>query len=155
MTLNELDDLNLPLDLSSAYALIRRGRFWQQLIRRDEEESIADIVPIDFEHLAQKKADFIGDRSLTDVLQEMNWAESELDLHLHLPDALQRFASARFSPGLEEDFLSASGSHDQIMYSLLRARDQGLIQELWIRLEEGETSFVMSLRSMEKVLKQA
>ena len=73
MTLNELDDLNLPLDMSSAYALIRRGRFWQQLIRRDEEESIADIVPIDFEHLAQKKADFIGDRSLTDVLQEMNW----------------------------------------------------------------------------------
>ena len=72
----------------------------------------------------------------------MNWAESDLDLHLHLPDALQRFASARFSPGLEEDFLSAKGRHDQIMYSLVRARDQGLIQELWIRLEEGETSFV-------------
>ena len=147
-----MDDLNLPLDMSSAYALIRRGRFWQQLIRRDEE-SIADIVPIDFEHLAQKKADFIGDRSLTDVLQEMNWAESDLDLHLHLPDALQRFASARFSPGLEEDFLSAGGSHDQIMYSLLRARDQGLIKSFGFDLRRARLVLSMLLRSMEKVLK--
>ena len=30
---------------------------------------------------------------------------------------------------------------DQVIYSLLRVRDAGLARELWIRLEEGETTF--------------
>ena len=33
------------------------------------------------------------------------------------------------------------GGHDEIVYSLLRVRDAALAQELWIRLEEGETTF--------------
>ena len=37
--------------------------------------------------------------------------------------------------------MSADGGHDQVIYSLLRVRDPGLAQELWIRLEEGESSF--------------
>ena len=43
--------------------------------------------------------------------------------------------------GLEEQFLASRGAHDQIIYSLLRARDPALVRELWIRIEEGETTF--------------
>ena len=53
---------------------------------------------------------------------------------------IKRFASARFSPGLEEIFI-AGGAMTRLCIHF-QARDQGLIQELWIRLEEGETSFV-------------
>ena len=136
-------DTTLPLDQSSAYELIRRADLWSSLLRRQEEESIARIVPYDSELIAQKKQDFIGERSLVDVLEELHWNEEDLDLHLHLPDALTKFATSRFGPGLEEEFLSANGGHDQITYSLLRVRDQGLAQELWIRLEEGEATFVV------------
>ena len=136
-----LDDADLPLDQLSAYGLVRRSDLWSRLIRRDEEESIARVVPVDFEWLANQKEDFIGDRSLTEVLNDMHWQESDLDLHLHLPEALKRFALSRFGPGLEEEFLSAKGGHDQIMYSLIRCSDLGLVQELWIRLEESEANF--------------
>ena len=74
-------------------------------------------------------------------MHEKHWDEADLDLHLHLPEALKRFALSRFGPGLEEEFLSVKGGHDQIMYSLLRSRDLGLVQELWIRLEENESNF--------------
>ena len=32
-------------------------------------------------------------------------------------------------------------ARDEVIYSLLRVRDAGLARELWIRLEEGETTF--------------
>ena len=142
MTNTSRDDSNLPLDNLSAYALVRRADLWSRLLRRDEEESIARLVPVDLQWLSNEKQGFIGERSLVDVLLERHWDESDLDLHLHLPEALKRFALARFGPGLEEEFLSAKGRHDQIMYSLVRTRDLGLVQELWIRLEEGEASFL-------------
>ena len=42
---------------------------------------------------------------------------------------------------IEEAFLSAQGGLDQIIYSLIRVKDNGLARELWIRLEEGEDTF--------------
>ena len=54
---------------------------------------------------------------------------------------MRRFAKQRFGPGLEETFLSSRGGRDLVIYSLLRVRDAGLARELWIRLEEGETTF--------------
>ena len=63
----------LPLDESSAYELIRRADLWSSLLRRQEEESIARLVPYDSELIAQKKKDFIGERSLVDVLEELHW----------------------------------------------------------------------------------
>ena len=35
----------------------------------------------------------------------------------------------------------SQGGRDQVVYSLLRVRDASLARELWIRLEEGETTF--------------
>ena len=138
---DSVDDTCFPLDLESAYELIRRCNLWPSLIRRQEEETIAALIPVDLEWLADKRNEFISDRSLEDVLRENHWEEADLDLHLHLPEALNKFALSHFGPGLEEEFLSAKGGHDQIVYSLLRSRDQGLVQELWIRLEEGEANF--------------
>ena len=54
---------------------------------------------------------------------------------------MRRFAKQRFGPGLEEAFLASRGGRDQVIYSFLRVRDAGLARELWIRIEEGETTF--------------
>ena len=59
---------------------------------------------------------------------------------------MRRFALQRFAPGLEERFLASKGSRDQVIYSLLRVKDYALARELWIRLEEDETTFAEASR---------
>ena len=59
---------------------------------------------------------------------------------------MRRFAHQRFAPGLEERFLSSKGSRDLVIYSLLRVKDYALARELWIRLEEDETTFAEAAR---------
>ena len=83
----------------------------------------------------------MADKTLAQVLEARGWSERDLDLHLQRPEALRRFSKQRFGPGLEDAFLSSRGGRDQVIYSLLRVRDAGLARELWIRLEEGETTF--------------
>lgn len=122
-------------------ALVRRMELWPQLLRRQQEELVTALVPIEPSWLQQQRQDFLGDEPLDQVLARHRWLESDLDLHLARPEALRRFAEERFGPGLEETFMAAQGGHDQIIYSLLRVRDGGLARELWIRLEEGEATF--------------
>jgi hypothetical protein len=122
-------------------ALVRRMDLWPQLFRRQQEEQIACLVPLDSEWLQQSLSEFLAGEPLEKVLSRRRWSEADLHLHLWLPEALRRFAEQRFAPGLEEVFLASQGGHDQLVYSLLRVRDVGLARELWIRLEEGEASF--------------
>ena len=49
--------------------------------------------------------------------------------------------SSVFGAGAEEEFLRSGADEDQVVYSLLRTRNAGLARELWIRFEEGESSF--------------
>ena len=134
-TLKELfEDYEVP-------ALVRRMELVPQLVRRQQEELIVQNVALPPEWLEEQRQAFLGDQSLGHVLQSRNWTESDLDLHLQRPEALRRFSKQRFGPGLEDTFLASSGSRDQVIYSLLRVRDSGLARELWIRLEENETTF--------------
>lgn len=122
-------------------ALLRRIELWPQLLRRAEEESIVAAVPLPPAWLEQQRRELLGDTASNEWLSAKGWQESDLNMHLARPEALKRFARQRFGPGLEDSFLASQGSHDQIVYSLLRVRDAALAQELWIRLEEGETTF--------------
>jgi hypothetical protein len=137
-----LDLLTAGPDADQAIAaLVRRMELWPQLLRRQQEELITALVPIEPSWLQQQRQVFLGDEPLDQVLTRHRWLEADLDLHLARPEALRRFAEERFGPGLEEAFMAAQGGHDQIIYSLLRVRDGGLARELWIRLEEGEATF--------------
>jgi len=122
-------------------ALVRRLELKPQLLRRQQEELIAALVPIDDDWLARQRQQVLADRHLQDWLADRGWSDEDFDLHLRLPEALNRFARQRFGPGLEERFLQAQGARDEVIYSLLRVRDPGLARELWIRLEEGEITF--------------
>lgn len=122
-------------------ALVRRLELLPQLLRRQQEELITAMVPLEPEWLAEQRSQILGDLSCDLWLQQRGWTEADLDLHLCRPEALLRFARQRFGPGLEERFLEAQGARDEVIYSLLRVRDSGLARELWIRLEEGEVTF--------------
>ena len=121
--------------------LRRQPALSRQLIRRALEEQIAALVPVQAEPQDQRRQQWLAGRSLEAALKQERWTEADLELNLHLGDALERFAHQRFGPGLEESFLSSQGGRDQIVYSMIRSRDPALIRELWIRLEEAETTF--------------
>jgi len=134
----EPESLLTPHDL---IALVRRLELLPQLLRRQQEELITAMVPLEPEWLVEQRSKILGDLSCEQWLADRGWTEADLDLHLRRPAALLSFARQRFGPGLEERFLEAQGARDEVIYSLLRVRDPGLARELWIRLEEGEVTF--------------
>ena len=89
---------------------------------------------------------YLNGRPQAECLKEKGWTSADLELHLRRPEALSRFAHQRFGPGIEERFLASKGSRDLVIYSLLRVKDYGLARELWIRLEEDETTFAEAAR---------
>lgn len=122
-------------------ALVRRTDLTSSLLRRHLEEEITRLVNLPTSFLEQALADFLGDQDQNSLLIQKGWTQPDLELHVLRPEALRRFASQRFGPGLEDRFLCFKGGRDQVIYSLLRVRDAGLARELWIRLEEGEITF--------------
>jgi len=124
-----------------AFGLIRRMELLPRILRRHNEELIAQIVPLDTAWVEDSCNKFLADNSLQETLDQRGWTMRDLELFLWVPEALRRFALQRFGPGLEERFLEGQGARDEVIYSLIRVRDPGLARELWIRLEEGEVTF--------------
>ena len=131
---------------SDVLSLVRRMELETKLLRRHLEEEIIALVPLEDSWLEECRSSFLNGRSQDDFLQQKGWNSTDLDLHLRRPEALRRFAYQRFAPGLEESFLASKGSRDQVIYSLLRVKDYALARELWIRLEEDETTFADAAR---------
>lgn len=123
------------------YGYVSRLKLFPQLLRRQQEELIVDLVPIPDGVIETLRLKYCADRSLEDVLEQEQLSLSELDQMLIHQEALVRFARQRFGNGLEERFLSERGDRDEVIYSLLRVGDPALARELWIRLEERETTF--------------
>ena len=126
---------------SEIASIVRRMELLPLLVRRQQEELILEQVPVPSDWLEEQRKAFLGDQPLSKALESRGWSESDLNLHLQRPESLHRFAKQRFGPGLEDSFLASRGGRDQVIYSLLRVRNAGLARELWIRLEEGETTF--------------
>ena len=135
-----------PLSDADILSLVRRMELDTKLLRRHLEEQIVALVPLDDAWLEEKRSSFLNGLSQDDFLQQKAWTSADLDLHLRRPEALRRFAHQQFAPGLEERFLASKGSRDQVIYSLLRVKDYSLARELWIRLEEDETTFAEAAR---------
>ncbi len=58
-----------------------------------------------------------------------------------MPMRIERYALEEFSHRAEQRFLRRKAELDQVVYSLIRSRDRGLAQELYLRISEGEATF--------------
>lgn len=137
----------MNLDVETTAALVRRLELHPTLIKRQEEEAITALVPLSEVWIAEKIQELLSDQTQEQFLASRDWSLDDLRLHVCRPEALRRFAEQRFGPGLEEQFLASRGARDTVIYSLLRSRDPALVRELWIRIEEGETSFSEAAQS--------
>lgn len=66
----------------------------------------------------------------------------------HLEEALlvrmlkiEKFKVATWGSKLESYFLKRKSQLDQVVYSLIRTKDQGIAEELYFRIQEGEQTF--------------
>lgn len=57
------------------------------------------------------------------------------------PVLLEKFKLSTWGPKVESYFLTRKTSLDQVVYSLIRTKDQGLANELYFRIQEAEQSF--------------
>lgn len=131
----------LQLSQEELFGLVCRAELWTQLLRRHEEESIVEIVALPEAWIQQQYETLVPQQGWADWCNERAWSDRDLRIHLQRSEALKRYARQNLSAGLEDAFLSSKGAYDQVVYSLIRVRDSNLAQELWIRLEEGETTF--------------
>ena len=129
------------LDANSVTALVRRLELQTTLLKRLEEEEITRLVALPDGWVEERIEELLDGTPRDEFLQARQWTDEDLWLHVSRPEACERFAEQHFGPGLEEQFLKSRGAHDQIIYSLLRVRDPALARELWIRIEERETTF--------------
>lgn len=138
---SSIPTLSTGLDADTLTALVRRLELQPALFKRLEEEAITALVPLPGDWVEESTQALLAETPRHEFLEARGWSEDDLRLHVCRPEALRRFSEQRFGPGLEEQFLASRGGHDQIIYSLLRSRDAALIRELWIRIEEAETTF--------------
>ncbi len=129
------------LDANTVTDLVRRLELHSTLLKRLEEEEITKLVSLPEDWVEASIAALLDGTPHHQFLESRQWTEEDLWLHVCRPEALKRFSEQHFGPGLEEQFLKSRGSYDQIIYSLLRVRDPALARELWIRIEEQETTF--------------
>ena len=141
-----MTSFNQQLSDEDVLSLVRRMELKPKLLRRHQEEQIIALVPIEESFLEEHRLKFLDGRACDECLEEKGWTNADLDLYLRRIEALRRFAHQRFAPGLEDRFLSSKGSRDLVIYSMLRVKDYGLARELWIRLEEDETTFAEAAR---------
>lgn len=132
---------NTIFDADTLVTLVRRMELQPSLLKRLEEEAITALVALPDPWVEAQIESLLAGLPQDQFLQDRGWTLEDLRLHVARPEALVRFAEQLFGPGLEEQFLGGRGAHDQIIYSLLRCRDAALVRELWIRIEEAETTF--------------
>ena len=138
--------VDLELDSNTTAALVRRLELKATLLKRLEEEKITRCVALPDSWVEERIDAVLDGVPRQQYLDDRGWSEEDLWLHVCRPEALRRFADQHFGAGLEEQFLASRGSHDQIIYSLIRVRDPALARELWIRIEEKETTFAEAAR---------
>lgn len=127
--------------------LLARYRLLPQLAR----EIIVDraIAEIECTPEAAEKArqQFYQQQQIASEEQLQAWRQKQGMTAEHLEalmlrDAkLDKFVEETWGSKVESYFLQSKGQLDRVIYSLIRTKDGGIIQELYFRLQEGESTF--------------
>ncbi|WP_026734105.1 peptidylprolyl isomerase [Fischerella sp. PCC 9605] len=74
-------------------------------------------------------------------LQQHHLTEAAMQELAIRPVLIKKFQYAMWGKKLESYFLQRKADLDQVVYSMIRTQDEGLVQELYFRILEGEQSF--------------
>ena len=135
---------NYSLTDQKALRLVSRLNLQPTLYRSLIEEDIVNLVGLDDLWVEANQEFLLKGLSLSDFLEQHSLTAEDFRFLVRKDESLRRFAEYQFSSGLEEYFLKSKELRDQVVYSLIRVHDPGLIREIWIRLEENEMTFAQA-----------
>lgn len=128
-------------------AELRRHELLRPLLRsRVVQEAVAAVKP-DPDLCRQRLENYVRSRGITSPealqahLQERGLSEADLRWQLELPLRMAQHAKECFGAKSEQRFLERKDQLDQVVYSLLRVKDPYLAQELYLRIDSGESVF--------------
>lgn len=138
----------LPSELSAdAQALLRRHGLLQELVVRCIRAETVESVVLSEDELLNVNAALAKQLRLdsADALPAHFQAQG-LDLdeaiwQVTLPQRVRRYSQQHFGPKAEAHFLDRKSDLDSVVYSLLRVKELGLANELFLRISGGEASF--------------
>ncbi|OUL36026.1 peptidylprolyl isomerase [Nostoc sp. T09] len=147
MTTQILPVSNEILQAEKLLSLLNRYQLLPQVLRAKViDQAIASYSCTQAEHQAAI-ADFRQRHQLTSPEVEQAWLQKhnltaaiveELAIR---PVLIQKFQLAIWGNKLESYFLQRKIDLDRVVYSMIRTQDEGLAQELYFRIVEGEHSF--------------
>lgn len=74
-------------------------------------------------------------------MKSQNLTQAEMEEIAIRPVLIEKFKQANWQTKVENYFISRKGNLDQVVYSLIRTKNQVLAQELYFRVAEAENSF--------------
>jgi parvulin-like peptidyl-prolyl isomerase len=137
-----------PSELSvDAQALLRRHGLLQELVLRCvRSEAVETVVLSDEELTAAHQAlatqlCLDSEEALAGHFQAQGLDLDEAIWQLTLPQRVRHYSQKHFGPKAEARFLDRKADLDAVVYSLLRVKDRGLANELFLRITGAEASF--------------
>ena len=132
---------------TSLAAELRRHNLLIPLLQR---QIIAEAVineHISEEEIASAQKNFMnnqnlkGREDLQKHLVKRGWRENDFEWQISLPIRIHKHCLKHYRHKAEAKFLNRKNQLDQVVYSLLRVRDQFLAKELFWRIKSKECSF--------------
>lgn len=80
------------------------------------------------------------------LLKQSGMTLEEFESFVLRTGRLEKFKRTTWDDQLEGHFLNSKDKLDQVVYSLIRNRDAGIVQELYFRIQEGEGDFTTLAR---------
>jgi parvulin-like peptidyl-prolyl isomerase len=127
--------------------LLSRYQLMPQFLRGLIIDQVITDIPCTAEERQAVVQQFEAQNQLTDPEARQSWLQSQgltLEQMEELavrPVLLEKFKLSTWGPKVESYFLTRKTSLDQVVYSLIRTKDQGLANELYFRIQEAEQSF--------------
>jgi parvulin-like peptidyl-prolyl isomerase len=110
------------------------------------DEVLADIS-LDADETETARQQFLKDNGidseerLSYYCQHYGLSRADVDYQIAYPVRVEKYGRRQFGARAESHFLARKRSLDQVVYSLLRSMDAGLIRELYMQVREGEANF--------------
>ena len=131
----------------AALLLLRRHGLLRSLISAEVKEALVNPEPLEPDALKIAVRSYCNRNKLITAdqlqthLRRQNWSQADLHWHASLPERIRRTSLQRYRAKAELHYLTRKEQFDQVTYSQLSVPNQFLAQELFLRLNEKETTF--------------
>ena len=132
---------------SDTVELLRRHGVLRSLLASQITEELIETEPLDPEALQAAMRSYRQRNKLlsSDQVQahcrRNGFSQNDLQRQACLPEWIRRSSMVRFQSKAELHYLTRKEQFDQVTYSQLSVPNQFLAQELFLRLNEGESTF--------------